>query len=1181
MSEVDPQQGRLRLDSIKLVGFKSFVDPTTVPFPQAFTTVVGPNGCGKSNIIDAVRWVMGESSAKHLRGAQMSDVIFNGSTVRKPAGQASIELIFDNPDGAIGGEYAPYAKLAIRRTVTRDGQSHYFINGTRCRRKDVADAFLGTGLGPRSYAIIEQGTISRIIEAKPHEFRMHLEEAAGITQYRERRKETEHRIRHTKDNLDRLNDLREELGKQLEHLQRQAKAAERYKTYKTETHQLKAQLIVLRCHGLSQQWQAQAEQVDQHEVALEGQLAQQQQLDTRIIQLRLEVSEQRGLFEGAQQRNYEIGGEIARLEQSLQHAQERQGQLRKDMKEAEAAWENFATHLGEDQARIAQLTEKVSVQAPQQAQAQQQKEVSEERLQQAQQAMEQWQVQWEDFQGHFAAATREMEIQQTRIRHLEQQLASSEAQHRQWRQEQLRLDVTDIAAEIPELQKQVNAEEQVVAKEQRQNESTKTALESARVTYSEVTDQLAVARKRLQEKEAQCASLKAVQQAALGQKDETSMKWLQEKGLAIMPRLAQSLEVEPGWEKATETVLGHYLQALCIPHVETITALIEVLPQSHMDFFITQAQPSSISSGLGVSLMEKVTSPHDLSSLLQGVYVAENWSRALDLLPQLTGHESVITPEGLWLGTNWLRVDRGQQDAAGIIERERTIKALIEAITEGETQVRTLEQRAHSTKQQCGHLEQQISVHQQALRLAEKRLSDARAQLTIKENRYAEIGERLAGIKEQIEQVTVQIAQHKEDLRQAQIKRQTAMDQVRQQEQTRNALQKEREEKQNHLAQCRGAAQAAREHLQATVLQLQSVQTQLASTRETVHRLSHQRETLIERQSQLRQALERSAEPIEEIETALAAALEKRSTMEDSVQKERKILENKSHDLQQKEEARSALEQSLSHARGQLEKLRIAAQETQVRRDTYTEQLKELNEQYETVLDSLPEDATVEEWQVQLERVENKIQRLGAINLAAIDEYSVQSERKVYLDAQNEDLVEALNTLESAIQKIDQETRQRFKETFEQVNKNFQALFPKVFGGGSAYLELTDNNLLETGVSVMARPPGKKNASIHLLSGGEKAMTAVALVFSIFQLCPAPFCMLDEVDAPLDDANVGRFVKLIQEMAKKVQFIVISHNKITMEAAHHLAGVTMNEPGVSRMVSVDMQEAVALAEAQQ
>ena len=1174
---MDPQRGQLRLDSIKLAGFKSFVDPTTVPFPKEFTTVVGPNGCGKSNIIDAVRWVMGESSAKHLRGEQMSDVIFNGSTGRKPAGQATIELTFNNPDGAIGGEYAAYAKLAIRRTVTRDGQSQYFINGTRCRRKDIADIFLGTGLGPRSYAIIEQGTISRVIEAKPQEFRMHLEEAAGITQYRERRKETETRIRHTKDNLDRLRDLREELAKQLEHLQRQARAAERYKAYRIEEHGLKAQLVALRCHGLSQQWQVQWDQVGHHELALEEMLAQQQKIDTRITQLRLDVTGQRDVFESVQQRNYEVGGEIARLEQSLQHGQERQEQLRKDMNEAEGAWEDFAAHLGEDQARIAQLTEKVSTQEPQQAKAEQQRAVSEERLQQAQEAIEQWQTQWNSFQEQLSGASREMEVQQTRIRHLEQQLRVSESQQEQWRQDQIRLDATDIAGEIPHLQQKVNKYELSVEKEQQRNEETKTALETARAAYSEVMDTLAVARKTLQEKQGQCASLKAVQQAALGQKDETTVEWLKEKGLEAKPRLAQSLEVAPGWEKAVETVLGHYLQAVCIPHLDTITPLLENLPQSHVDFFVTEARSHTVNSGLGVSLGQKVGSSYNLSSLLESVYIAEDWCGALALLPQLAGDESVITREGLWLGANWFRVTRGQQDEAGIIERERTIKALTETLIKEAAQVQMLEKKAQTTKEQCSTLEQQVSDYQQALRLGEKQLSDARAQLTIKENRYAEIEERLERIKAHLEQATIQIAQYKEDLQQTHQQRQKAMEQVQEQEQIRKVLQAERDEKQNHLAQCRGAAQAAREHLQGTVLQLQSLQTQLKSTEETVHRLSHQKEKLIERKVQLHKALESSAAPIEKTETVLASTLEKRATMEERLRKERQTLENMTQDLQEKEENRSALEKTIYDAREKLEKLRITAQEIEVRRNTYIEQLIELNENYDTVFNDLPQEATVEDWQVQLEHMENKIRRLGAINLAAIDEYSTQSQRKVYLDAQNEDLVEALNTLESAIRKIDQETRQRFKDTFEQVNKNFQALFPKVFGGGSAYLQLTDNNLLEAGVSVMARPPGKKNASIHLLSGGEKAMTAVALVFSIFQLSPAPFCMLDEVDAPLDDANVSRFVKLIQEMGEKVQFIVISHNKITMEAAKHLAGVTMHEPGVSRMVSVDMEEAVALA----
>lgn len=1163
----------MRLSKIKLAGFKSFVDPTTVPFPSNRVGVVGPNGCGKSNIIDAVRWVMGESSAKHLRGDSMADVIFNGSNTRKPVGQATVELVFDNSDGQIGGQYANYGEISISRTVTRDGQSIYQLNGSRCRRRDITDIFLGTGLGPRSYAIIEQGTISRLIEARPEDLRVFLEEAAGISKYKERRRETENRMRHTRENLDRLNDLREELDKQLAHLQRQAKTAERYKELKQEERLSKGQLQVLRWRGLDSEAQRLEAQIVEHDIQLEAQLAHQRSAEAGVERLRDARIDAHDTFNTVQSRFYGVGADIARLEQSIQHARERGQQQRQDLSQIERSWNEAQAHREADRQRVADLLTQTAEQAPRLAVLQDEERLAAAALESAEEAMQGWQAQWDEFNQQAAASSQEAQVERARLQQLEQQ--ARQQMQRLQRQEEERglLSTETIEREIALLREQ--QEETVLLVEQQQEqlgrylEQIATQRERNQLLAAELEQQ----RAEQHAQRGRLASLEALQQAALGKRQGASTAWLARQGLDEAERLAQRITVEPGWERAVETVLGASLEAVCVKGVEPIIQSLQALEQGQLMLF---DEGVALPAARG-SLASKVRSPWSVAGLLDGIHAAETLSEALALRTTLEPHESVITREGLWLGSQWLRVARGVDEREGMLQREQELRELKQSLARLEEQIVGMAQRLDEGRELRQRLEDEREAVQRQLNEASRRLGEQRAQLSGKQARFEQILQRSERLQLEIQELEQQQSESASAMEQTRSGLHRALALMEEQSIAREALTQQREAGRSTLENAREQARRAAQQAHDRALSLQAMRTSLDSTQQSLERMESQLALLAERRETLSLALEDGQAPLVQMETDLAERLEQRVTIEKQLAAARAQLEEIDHQMRQLEHDRMGNERQLQEARGVLERLRMQAQEMKIRRQTLHEAVTEAGFELAVLLADLPAEADEENWERQLDELGQKIQRLGPINLAAIDEFNQQSERKNYLDEQNKDLADALETLENAIRKIDRETRTRFKETFDKVNKGIQEKFPRLFGGGHAYLELTGEDLLDTGVTVMARPPGKRNSTIHLLSGGEKALTAVALVFAIFELNPSPFCMLDEVDAPLDEANVGRFCNLVKEMSERVQFIFITHNKVTMELATHLTGVTMHEPGVSRMVAVDVDEAVELA----
>ncbi|AOE49786.1 chromosome segregation protein SMC [Kangiella sediminilitoris] len=1163
----------MRLKQIKLAGFKSFVDPTTVSFPSNLTSVVGPNGCGKSNLIDAVRWVMGESSAKNLRGDAMTDVIFNGSTGRKPVGQASIELVFDNSDGTVQGEYANYNEISVRRVVNREAQSSYFLNGTRCRRKDITDIFLGTGLGPRSYAIIEQGMISKLIESKPHELRIFLEEAAGISKYKERRRETENRIRHTRDNLDRLNDLREELGKQLSHLKRQATSAERYKEYKAQERELKAQLAAIRWHQYDEKIESLDEAIHKMETEVEAKVADQRHSDAEIEksrELHIELTDAHNEVQG---RFYGIAADIARLEQAIEHARQQKSQLLEDKTQVEASLDKLRDQLKFDESKLEELMTELLQAEPDLEMNSEQVEEQQQQLNDLEEDMRLWQQDWDIFNQQASANAQKTEVEKTRIQHLESHLS-----RHQKRLEEIKDEIGQQQSGPMESELMKAAQELSIAEEQAEKLEEEVSLSVEKINESrqqqrQHNQKLEETRRELRTFESRKLSLEAKQSAALGSDNEDAVSWMESKNLSNNLRLAQNLQVESGWEIAAETVLGQYLEAVVVDSVDDYATSLSELAAGSVLLVNSEATSKSEAG----KLSDKVKGAESLNGTLNHVLISDDLQTALAQRAQLEPHESVITKDGVWLGKDWLRVSRPSDSESGILEREAELNDLYQKIEQQEAILEQLEQTKDQLSEQLAEHEETWQTKQSQLAQANKKHSELRASVGTQQAKLEQAQNRLERLKKEQQNIIEQVHDDEAALAKSRQLIEQLLDAMEKDSDKRDLLTAQREERRAQLESRRAQAREAKETEQKLAIRVSALKAEVNSTRSGFERVNSQIGELTSRKVELENRLSSDSDPTEEYTIELEEALEKRLVVEEEMKQARNKLSEVDEKVRKLERLRHEAEQGAQGVRSRLEKLRMDWQEAKTRQNTQSDILKEAKKDVEDVLESLPSDANEPDWLKEIDEVSGRIQRLGAINLAAIEEYKAAEERKIYLDSQNDDLEAALETLESAIRKIDHETRTRFKETFDKVNKGVQELFPKVFGGGHAYLELTGENLLDTGVAVMARPPGKRNSTIHLLSGGEKALTAISLVFSIFQLNPAPFCMLDEVDAPLDDANVGRYANLVKEMSEHLQFIAITHNKIAMETADTLLGVTMSEPGVSRVVSVDVDEAAALA----
>lgn len=1154
----------MRLKHIKLVGFKSFVDATKVPFPHQMTCVVGPNGCGKSNVIDAVRWVLGESSAKNLRGDAMTDVIFNGSNARKPVSQASVELVFDNSSGRIQGEFASFAEISVKRLVTRDGRSDYFLNGGKCRRRDITDLFLGTGLGPRSYAIIEQGMISRLIESKPQELRIFIEEAAGISKYKERRRETENRMQHTRDNLERLTDVREELGTQLNKLQRQAAAAKRYKELKQSERRYKGELQALRWLNLEQQAEQLRQQQQQQQTELEKWIAEQRGSERGSDELRQQIADAKQQLELIQQAFYQAGNDITRLEAELQNAriqtqqqQQRRTELQHQLTELSRRTELDLAQQQEYQSRLAELEPELELSTEALTAAQEQVELHEAQWLQLQEQQQQQLEQQQQHREEIQRAQLKLERDRAQLQRAQDDLTRVNEQRQQ-------LDQTQFAEQLTELDDQLEQQttqlEQLLANLQQLQQAQQACADET----SAITEQLEQWQDQLHQKQGRQSSIKTLLEAEQAQDWPAATRaWLTQQQLQPLGQVRDLIDLPSHWQLPFEQLVGDWLDAW------VITELPKEWP--------------SLQGARLVVLNESAAAPeHSLAALVSGPLKRWRWLQQIQVKTP-TASELAADTSIAYLNENGeIWSSYGYQApqlelAESQLHRQQELQQLDQELAELATKIATAKASLAEYRQQQVALQEQREQEQQKVAnqraqvdaLKEKRTwlqqqqqqhIEQQHQLELRE---AELAELINGFELSLEEAELELV-HAE----------TALESL-----PLHDFQMQKEQLQQQRQHLREQLQVKQQAQQQTQLQQQQLQHQIAQAEVLLERNRSQQQQAEQQLAELALPDDTSAEQIE----MLALQLEERLAQREQIESERREASNVVAAL---EEQLRELSSGSQGVEAQIERARQALQSTQLELAALQERsrnvlsvLADMNQQLKPILEQLSDDAEEQKWQAEVERLQQAINRLGAINLAAIEEAETLAERKTYLDQQHQDLSESLETLETAIKKIDRETRQRFRTTFEAVNSGLQELFPKVFGGGSAYLDLTDDDLLETGVTIMARPPGKKNSTIHLLSGGEKALTALSLVFAIFRLNPAPFCLLDEVDAPLDDANVGRFCRLVSEMSQSVQFIYISHNKIAMEMASHLAGVTMQEPGVSRLVAVDIEEAIAMSDA--
>ena len=1170
----------MRLTHIKLAGFKSFVDPTHIPVPGQLVGVVGPNGCGKSNVIDAVRWVLGESSAKQLRGENMQDVIFNGSGERKPVGRASVELIFDNSLGKAAGPWSQYGEISVKRVLERDGESSYYINNLHVRRRDVADIFLGTGLGGRGYAIIEQGMISRIIEARPEDLRSFLEEAAGVSKYRERRRETELRLEDTRKNLLRVDDICRELGAQLEHLEFQAERAGRYRELEAELKRTQHALWLLRKRDAAAQRARIGRDIEATGVELEAETASLRDAEKRVEELRASHYSASDAVHAAQGALYEVNSEVARIEQQVQH-------LRDSRNRAQHQLESVRTQEVEQRSREASQEAGRSTSEESLAKAREQLaaladelEAARADLPAAEEAYRGAQAQLADAQRRLTQAEQQMQLEQARAGHGEKLLLQLETRR-------ARLEDERDGLEVPNLSELVRLETEIGELARRLYE-LRDALEKCdaelptleAVTHGAEQD-AEQTQQRLNQLDARLTALQSLQEQ-VSRAGEIE-PWLERHELRRNPHLWQGIRIREGWDDALEAVLRERLNSVGLTDLVQVHAWLAETPPGKVSFHrIAGAAAAVEPTAAGFTRLTDYVTCTDarlavvLGDWLARVYVLSDPAKGLQLAHNLPAGAMLVSAQGHVFTATSVSFHAADSEMHGILSRQREIEALF--TDRGRADEELKRQRATAMSRKTEFDERRTEAEH--LRRAMAELQEHHHQLKLDHVRLSQLAERL---KARGEQIVRELAEIDAEMARESAQREEAERQIDALAAGTDALRTGLEFAGQAHANAESALQDSRVNAQQVERQHQEAQFQETTISNKIIDIENSLDGISKNLQRLASESEAlSAEISQSDEGTLQAQLQEqldaRVEREHRLKQGRDELQATEDRLRTTEQERLASEQKLAPLRERINELRLKEQEARIAEDGFAAQLAEAGADERELLPLLEEGARAGRLQNEINRISEDISGLGAVNLAALEELATARERKAYLDAQSQDLTEAVATLESAIRKIDRETRERLQETFDTVNKHFGQMFPVLFGGGEAKLVMTGEEILDAGVQVIARPPGKRNTSIHLLSGGEKALTALSLVFSMFQLNPAPFCLLDEVDAPLDDSNTERFCDLVKRMSANTQFMFITHNKITMEMAGQLIGVTMQEQGVSRVVAVDVDEALRMRE---
>ncbi|WP_028998834.1 chromosome segregation protein SMC [Azohydromonas australica] len=1169
----------MRLNQIKLSGFKSFAEPTTFQLPGQLVGVVGPNGCGKSNIMDAVRWVLGESKASELRGESMQDVIFNGSGNRKPASRSSVELVFDNSSARAGGPWSRYSEIAVKRVLTRDGTSSYYINNQPVRRRDVQDVFLGTGLGPRAYAIIGQGTISRIIESKPEELRLFLEEAAGVSKYKERRRETELRLRDTRENLLRVEDILRELDSNLVKLEKQAEVAQRYKLLQEQG--------TLKLHQL---WFLKHRDASTEEARVKAAIAEAQgvlaQRMEELAQVEAELEEVKGAhFAASDALHVEQGKlsdaalEVSRLEERIRYVAEGRDRAQQRLAELRAQDAQWAQRREQAAEELELIAEKIAAAEEQAELLAAQSEEQAERLPEAEEAQRQ-------AAGRVAA-------QHQRVAQVQQQLQllAADGRHLQEQQRQLNTRRERLHGEGKALQA---PDPDHLAELQQQSEDAAAAQAQAEEqlhALSEDLPQLDAARRQAQEalnaETARQAQVTARLQAlrALQEKVQTEGKlkpWLAKHGLEGLQGLWKQLHIEPGWETALESALRERLSALPVGRLDTVRAFERDAPPAKLAFYHAPDAEIPVTHRTLPRLADLLRlGDRKLQALLddwlEGIYTAASLEEALKSREALTHGEWIVTREGHAVSQFAVSFYAPDSEQAGLLQRAQEIEQLQEKQAEA---ARVVEEAQHALRRaesvygeaaaQLGTLRRTAAEAQTQAHKLHVEWFKLHQQAQAAAGRRAQLQDELQEIDAQLEALAARQAEDEAKFEELDL-------QLAQLQEDEAVAQESAAEAERRVAQAREQLRALERRAQEAQFETRSLGARRGELQRALETAARQLQDNAQAASQV--AIELAAFDDAAAQEGLTQALALRREREAALAAQRRNYDELSLRMRQVDERRLMVERSLQPLREQITRLQLEQQAATLGGAQYLEQLTNAHADMAAIERSI-EAGQVKLWGLQgeIDRIQREITSLGAVNLAALEELGEARERKGFLDKQNADLLDAINTLEDAIRRIDLETRELLSSTFDRVNDGFGTMFPSLFGGGQARLVMTGSEILDAGVQVMAQPPGKKNSTIHLLSGGEKALTAIALVFAIFQLNPAPFCLLDEVDAPLDDANTERYARLVTKMSQATQFLFISHNKIAMEMAQQLVGVTMQEQGVSRIVAVDMEAALGMAE---
>ncbi|AUT46737.1 chromosome segregation protein SMC [Achromobacter sp. AONIH1] len=1172
----------MRLTQLKLAGFKSFVDPTVIPVPSQLVGVVGPNGCGKSNIIDAVRWVLGEAKASELRGESMQDVIFNGSGNRKPAARASVEMVFDNSEGRAAGQWSTYAEIAVRRVLTRDGTSSYFVNNQQVRRRDIHDIFLGTGLGARGYAIIGQGMINRLIEARPEELRVFLEEAAGVSRYKERRRETENRLSDTRENLTRVEDILRELNSQLEKLEAQAEVATRYRELQADGEKKQHSLWFLKETGAREERARKAQEMLQAQNELEAAIAGLRAGEAELESRRQAHYAASDAVHSAQGQLYEANAQVSRLEAEIRHVVDSRNRLqarREQLQQQIAEWNTQREHCTE---QIAQAEDDLATGAARTEEARAAAEDAQASLPDVEQRVREAAGGRDEMRAALARVEQNLALVAQSQRDADRQMQALEQRRERLQQELRELHSPD-PARLEQLAGDRAAGEDQLEEAQGQLAELEARVPEADAERSRAQGDAQTEVQSLARLEARLSALVKLQEDV--QKQGALEPWLAKHELAGLQRLWQKLHVEPGWETALESAMRERMASMEVRSLDWARAFAEDAPPARLAFYqlpVAAPAPAAPAGLTPLASLLRITDP-DLRTLLNewlaGVYTAPDLAQALTMRATLPAGAACVVKAGHLVDAHSVRFYAPDSEQAGLLARQQEIENLQREIKAQQLiadQARAAVARAEVAWQQVS---QSIAPARQRVAEVTRRVHDIQLEHSRLQQQAEQSGERASRLRQDLEE----IAANEEDLRATREEAEARFE----------ALDEELAEHQSRFADAEiegetlaAQAEAARARLRELERAAQEAEFAERGIQVRITDLQRNRQLAADQSQRANVELEQLQADLAELDASasqagLQDALELRAEREDALSRARQEMDNLAALLRGADEDRLTQERLLEPRRARITELQLQEQAARLAEEQFTEQLNAREVDREALAQELanqPDEWRRASWlQSEVSRISRQIESLGSVNLAALDELNASRERKGFLDSQHQDLMTAIETLEDAIRKIDRETRELLQETFNTVNGHFGELFPKLFGGGEAKLTMTGEEILDAGVQVMAQPPGKRNSTIHLLSGGEKALTATALVFALFKLNPAPFCLLDEVDAPLDDANTERYANLVSNMSEQTQFLFISHNKIAMQMAKQLVGVTMQEQGVSRIVAVDIDSAVQMA----